>query len=676
MSNQKLEIRLINQITGTFQIPAYQRGYRWEHKHVEKLLDDLLAHVSENPVSGKTPYYLQPIVIVPSQKITFDNGTENNECNDDATENQQIWNLIDGQQRLTTLYLILRYLEQEQYLSDIRNERVKLLAGKKLTPQYEIIYSTRHSSGDFIKRLASRLSNKGKTDDEIIEIEEALKREASSSPDFLYMWHAYKYIEKWFEAHYNNIGSIADAVLNDVKVIWYEMIANPSTPEYEKFAELNIGKIQLTNSELVKALLMRSDTEDITKEQKNVIIQQWDAIEKELDDDNFWGFLSSRKKENYSTRIDLLFDIIAKKPKNSNDEFYTFDYFEKLFSSENSPHGKDKWNNIYLQYLRLREWYLDREYYHKIGFLSTIDRSETLFQDLFEFISTPDKVTKVNPTNQAFKQELEDKIIEAIRLPEDVKSIEELVYKKPDGTMPHKEIIQRLLTLYNVIFTLKLPKERYDFASHKNVRGGWSLEHIHAQNSEPLQKEEDQKIWLSAHRESLLRYKAMIAVKDLTESQEQAFNELSDDMEKYSRKGAVLTSPIFNSLFERFSKMIVPIDNSKDEQSDYEHLFSNMALLGKDMNAAFNNSTFDVKRHKMLQCISTEHFPVCTQRVFLKSIPECDDNHPFFWGALDRIAYIEDIRKTLVDYLPKVERTTVDKVNADTESQTEETSQL
>lgn len=674
MSNQKLEIRLINQITGTLQIPAYQRGYRWEHKHVEKLLDDLLAHVSENPVPGKTPYYLQPIVVVPSEKITFDNGVENDNI-DIATDEQQVWNLIDGQQRLTTLYLILRFLEQEQYLSEIRNERVKLLAGKNLTPRYEITYSTRNSSGDFIKRLASRLANKDKTEDEIMEIEEGLKREASSSPDFLYMWHAYKYIKKWFELHYNNIGSIADAILNDVKVIWYEMIANPSTPEYEKFAELNIGKIQLTNSELVKALLMRSDTEDITKEQKNVIIQQWDAIEKELDDDNFWGFLSSRKKETYSTRIDLLFDIIAKKPKNSDNEFYTFDYFERLFSGEDSPKGKDKWNNIYLQYLRLREWYFNREYYHKIGFLSTIDYNETLFQDLFEFISTPDKETGVNPTNQAFKQKLEDKIVEAIRLPEDVKSIEKLVYRKPDGSMPHKEIIQRLLTLYNVIFTLYLPKERYDFASHKNMKGGWSLEHIHAQNSEPLQKEEDQKMWLSTHRESLKRYKAMFANKELTDEQEQEFKELSDEMDKYSRKGVVLTSPIFNNLFDRFSKMIVPIDDSQKDQPEYEHLFSNMALLGKDMNAAFNNSTFDVKRHKMLQSISTEHFPVCTQRVFLKSIPDCDDNHPFFWGTPDRTAYIEDIRNTLADYLPKVENATGDTVNADVDNQTEETLQ-
>lgn len=671
MNNQKLEKRLINQITGTFQIPAYQRGYRWEHKHVEKLLDDLLAHVSENPVSGKSPYYLQPIVIVPSKKVTFDAGVENCEPAIEADGSQEVWNLIDGQQRLTTLYLILRYLEQEQYLSDVRNERVKLLAGKDLTPKYEIVYSTRNSSGDFIKRLASRLENKDKTDEEIKVIEEALKQEASTSPDFLYMWHAYKFIEKWFDSNYNTIGSIADAILNDVKVIWYEMLPDSSTPEYEKFAELNIGKIQLTNSELVKALLMRSDTKDITKEQKNVIIQQWDAIEKELDDDHFWGFLSSRDKTSYSTRIDLLFDIIAQKPKNSDNEFYTFDFFERLFSGADSPKGKDKWNNIYLQYLRLREWYLDREYYHKIGFLSTIDSKETLFQDLFEFVSIPDEKTNANPTNGAFKRELEERIIEAIKLPDDVKSIEELVYKKPDDTMPHYEIIKRLLTLYNVIFTLNLPKERYDFASHKNVRGGWSLEHIHAQNSEPLQKMEDQKIWLTSHRESLLRYKSIIANQELSAVKEQELDELADEMEKYSRNGVELTSPIFDSLFNRFSKLIVPVDNSKVEQSDYEHQFSNMALLGKDMNAAFNNSTFDVKRHKMLQNISTEHFPVCTQRVFLKSITDCDDNHPFFWGAADREAYIRDIRTTLSEYLPKVEKTSVDTINPDNENQPE-----
>lgn len=70
-----------------FHIPSYQRGYRWERRQVRQLLEDII----ESPVN--TPYYLQPIVVA----LIDDNGN---------------YNLIDGQQRMTTLYLIYHALRQ------------------------------------------------------------------------------------------------------------------------------------------------------------------------------------------------------------------------------------------------------------------------------------------------------------------------------------------------------------------------------------------------------------------------------------------------------------------------------------------------------------------------------------------------------------------------------------
>lgn len=75
-----LEEKIISEITGKFTIEAYQRGYRWGKDEVEYLLEDI------NEIPDGQKYCLQPVVV--------------KNVND-------TYELIDGQQRLTTLYLII-----------------------------------------------------------------------------------------------------------------------------------------------------------------------------------------------------------------------------------------------------------------------------------------------------------------------------------------------------------------------------------------------------------------------------------------------------------------------------------------------------------------------------------------------------------------------------------------
>ena len=73
-----------------FFIPSYQRGYRWEKSQIISLLDDIFEFIKKD---NKTPgefYCLQPIVI---------------------TRKNNNWCVIDGQQRLTTIFIILKFLE-------------------------------------------------------------------------------------------------------------------------------------------------------------------------------------------------------------------------------------------------------------------------------------------------------------------------------------------------------------------------------------------------------------------------------------------------------------------------------------------------------------------------------------------------------------------------------------
>ena len=80
-----LETKLVADIKGSFYVPSYQRGYRWGKDEVIRLLDDIYMNGNKN-------YCLQPVVDRKSDK-----GFE----------------LIDGQQRLTTLFILLTYIKKE-----------------------------------------------------------------------------------------------------------------------------------------------------------------------------------------------------------------------------------------------------------------------------------------------------------------------------------------------------------------------------------------------------------------------------------------------------------------------------------------------------------------------------------------------------------------------------------
>jgi len=96
-----------NGIRGQFFVPAYQRGYRWGRHEVDALLSDIYADGSRSPTDN---YCLQPIVV---KQRTVEGEYE----------------LIDGQQRLTTLYLIYRYLNSEVGVESDR--RFSLTYGKR-----------------------------------------------------------------------------------------------------------------------------------------------------------------------------------------------------------------------------------------------------------------------------------------------------------------------------------------------------------------------------------------------------------------------------------------------------------------------------------------------------------------------------------------------------------------
>lgn len=567
MKEVELYLRLVGNISGDFFIADYQRGYRWKEE-VEMLLNDI-SEVEE----GKN-YCLQPIVV----KRVGDK-----------------FELIDGQQRLTTLYLIQKFIQKYQ---------------PELPINYTLSYETRTNSKKFLENLDySSLPNNPQNIDEYFICEAA------------------KIIKQWFEkfnntdeTKYNNANHATNKIqakLDDkVHVIWYEVDSSENSTQL--FTRLNIGKIPLTNAELVKALfLSRNNGIDDSKQLE--IATQWDIIEKELRNDNFWYFITNEKADNYATRIELVFNLMANKQLSDKERFRTFFYFSEKIKSEKEK--SNVWFEILRYYQKLKEWYENFEVYHKVGYL--IATQTITIQELLK--ESADK------TKSAFQQSLDGKIAESINFNKDYS---ELSYGRDDAQ------IEKILLLFNVETIRQKQDEFMRFPFERHKKENWSLEHIHAQNSEGLNKDEARRKWLIDHKMSLVSFNDE-SLNDLIAGIDDLIAKIDNPNDK-SNKGEIFR-PLFGEIIKTLS-----------ENGDIEeiHTLDNMALLSVNNNSTLNNSTFDVKRNKIISMDKTiEYIPVCTRRVFLKYYTDSDKNQLHFWGKADRKAYIQNMNDVLKLYL-------------------------
>ena len=586
----------VSELRSSFFIPDYQRGYRWGRHNVRQLLNDIR--------DSSNVYYLQPVVVC-----------AHNHRDDDRKEYD--FDVIDGQQRLTTLLIIYKGLESIYNMMEFNPMGFNILSKDQVECRFTLSYQTRNDSEDFL----SDIKNKNLDDARVFA-------------DFLYMYHAYKEVESWFSENKSDIASIAKSLKERVFLIWYEVNADEDKAR-QIFENLNIGKIRLTNAELVKAIFLSQTNSKISDEEQNVISQQWDEIERRLHDKVLWSFLTKKPEDQYATRIELLFDMIANKKDKERDEFYTFLYFDKLLKDKNQ---KMEWEKIYIQYLKLLDWFNDNEYYHKIGYLVSVGSSDTLQRLYTE--SMDGKMT-----NSSFKASLDKKIKDTLSFKK--MRIEHLSYNEDYSD------VTKLLTLFNVITTYNLNDEtqKYPFYLHNTVKGGWSIEHIHAQQSEPINDIEPRKNWVRLHSSSLQRYLSVRKAEDANDEEIDKIEALSASMHDYLDKESIQTQNYFNSISKKYSEVVV----SKLD-IEYKDLLGNLALLGKYDNSVLNNSTFDVKREiitKELSAIS--YIPICTQHVFLKKYTPSDRNNLFFWGDDDRVAYVNEIKSVLGDYLPKLD---------------------
>jgi len=676
MSEEKspINIRPINSLLNEkFNIPRYQRGYRWEKTQINELLDDIFDYGRKGKNAGDF-YCLQPIVVKRNEK----------------KENGKIWwDLIDGQQRLTTIFIIIKYLQYRYQRTEIS--------------LFTIDYETRNNDQN---------ENKGQGCEFLNKINfEPNKEPNAANIDFYHMDMCSIYVEKWFTDHPGADFRIIEMLTSpeapkNVSVIWYEVdtIEDKSKDQKDQidvFKRLNYGKIPLTDSELIKAFLLQGDIyqyqEKNVKSQENdvkyiqqrlfEIAKEWDNIEYHLQNDKMWEFLNN-KSYNPESRIEYLFKILSEDWNSLLDkkidviEHFEYHVFEKYIDMRRGEVKKietvlDIFDEIKILFSVLDEWYNDRQMYHYIGFLvcqhvkeEKSVKSVKLIKDLYNYFLGKRGKNGERCENGHERPEcleyIKSKIKKIISLEPD-QELEKLDYNDKEDY----EKLKKIFLFFNVESTIRLESEDTYFPFHLYKKEVPSIEHIHPQT--PQDKDKDQIIaWLTSQQLTLPsiinniirsneekrecekiqnRIKELLSPQDNDEVFKNEYNKLSRDIDTLYKK--------LNSITAKKEEEGIPPEIREETDT-----LSNYALVGDDTNSKLSNNSFQRKREIIINIIAgkekdpkgeifNKYIPVCTRNIFQKYYTPQPDNI-ILWDINDRTEYFKAMKKLYDEFTGKI----------------------
>lgn len=658
--NNKIEMFSVGEITGfEFFIPKYQRGYRWESQQVTDLLNDFYDFFVVRKESSD--YCLQPLVVKKRVKNLSDlksdistiltYNSDSDQCINDLesliSRNCQ-WEVIDGQQRLTTLFIMLKVL----------NNNIP----------FSIDYQTRPNSKSYLGQYLENL------------------KKSKINIDYYHMHGAYVATKRWighkfgyYNYHTNNeYKFLIDCIEKRVKFIWYECV---NEHPIKVFTRINIGKIALTNAELIKALFLnRTNFKGYNIESLYLlqleIAKKWDEIEYSLQKKDFWLFLTDTSIS-YDTHIDYIFKLISVQnmlnlspnelSQIGKDKYSVYRYFSTAISSDNiQVQGKTInvikkiWNTVVNVYDTFTEWFNDAFLYHYVGFLIWSYEKDKLdkFKLIQELIIEWEQVDKTVFLNTV-KRRIKESIIKC-----NADNLNKLHFNK------NKPKIFKVLLLHNiqsVIATIDVQQQSkyemnvfYKFPFHLFKSESWNVEHIDSATSNELTSLKEKKAWARAilddssniiDEDTRLKLNALISAK---ENDDETFKNLYEIvMPKVKVQDALQTV----------------VENVPDCTGDNERMYLwNLTLLDEKTNKTYHNYLFSLKRtfvinkEKGYSCHlnddgiiivdgrETAFVPPCTKQVFLKYYTE-NSNNLLNWGKADAEAYVEDIRIKLKDFL-------------------------
>ena len=636
-----------------FYIPSYQRGYRWTEKQVGDLLRDLLCFSNDLANKGNKDekdqfYCLQPVIARPITDIAQLKTIFGDDFNDSILEHG-VWEIIDGQQRLTTIFLLYKYLlDQKGWDAETLKDEED---GKEL---YHICYATRKGSSSFLENLSLKA------------IKDSSEEVFKENVDYFHMANAFKYISEWIKTDGKSIniryqlgGSLdnvrtslfkllngmSDTKGGSVQVLWYELAENKGKRNIKEFQKINTGKIRLTDAELIKGLFLLeknfSTSEKYIKQSELAL--EWEFIENTLHANNFWYFLQ-KKGFDMPNRIDLLFNLIYKKAALKNiqeedwdaklkevdiqlsdarqSEIFRFYYnrFEGKIGEDLQHEVGKAWDEVMELYRTLDDWFCTPSIYNYIGLLSQC--GEDLCRLVLHYEYLPEESTRLD-----FEDYLKERIsfhLRKVKIDNEKKLILS-TYKE------HDNIYKVLLTLNIHLLNeqnqkLESESDVYKFPFDVLNAQNWDIEHIDSFHTNALKKDNDKKEWI-----------------------ETALADRSDELSKDEKEQINLK--IEENALDDAINIIKRNAQEVDTEEEIKNTIGNLTLLDAATNRMYGNSLFCTKRRIIIERIKQGVFvPVATQYIFAKFFDQKGTNRSL-WTKEDMEAYHSYIYNVISNYL-------------------------
>lgn len=580
-----VSLKPISELFGlSFWIPSYQRGYRWTKIQIQELLEDLYDFASKKK-DDDDYYCLQPVIV---------------------KKRGDSWELVDGQQRLTAMWLISAF-----YYCSNREDVVDLER-----KQYSLTYEEK----DVFTNAFSTINS-------FVEIGSMKQAETSFSElkkeciDSRHLVESIEYIVKFTYENKTAKGVLAKIfeAIDDIKIIWY--VLEESENAIQTFTNINANKIELTNAELIKAILLHSA--DSENSMQNMALL-WEEMEKGLNNDSFWSFIVNSSKKKYVTRIDYLFEIWCVKNgfNITADSVDKHIVFRKINSHLNDAKSQEKasalWHQIQEIYETLTDWYNDYFYYHTIGLLLIISETKKdvdIINELYNSYSTTDK--------KEFKRSILDKIKNLYfgstsKTPFNEFALDNIRNDLNDVTFGIDSKVKHVLLLYNIAMLINANNtyERFPFDLYKAET--WDIEHINPQTPKEA-SEEEKREWLESY-------------KKIFSGSKRNKNILSE------------ISKCLKSNFENFDVVAQTIVESLEIADN--NSITNLVLLDASTNRGYKNSCFSDKRKKIIdvernKTNDEKYIPIGTKWVFLKGFENAEQLK--VWSGTDMKDYADDI---------------------------------
>ena len=567
----------------TFIIPYLQRAYKWKEKQAKQMLEDFSEFLKQE----KTYYCMQPLAVV---KIG-DNKYE----------------LLDGQQRLTTLLILWRILFEDD-------------KEKNTSYPYKFEYERDSSGSDTYSFIT-------KFDD--------IKKGKYRNIDEYYMSKVYGVINQYFDPPEEKKKNVFKKLLKGegkhILFLWYEV---NEEEKHTTFAHLNSGKIELTCSELIKAVLLSDGNKESLDNNglpdKSLVAAQYAEMEEAFNDDRLWYMLQTDEPLYNGSRMDLLFNMVL----NISRKTYEADpkaAFYEVYTEKKVDLSKF-WKDCRAYFVRIMDLYKNPYTYHYMGYLTYTEGNNKIDDWV--------KAYKESGLKGCIEQ-LKSKVRESIS---GLGDFEKITYSDTSKATLRKIFIlhniQTILIHYEAIkkanLGLRFSYEQFPFELLYSQR--WDIEHIASQTDNTLTKQKDFKDWVASVKAD---YPEIFAQRP----------ELNNEIDLFEKDYKI----------EKFKQIYNEIVGSAEKNSPQnKDGLGNLVLLDSHTNRSYHNSLYKRKRKIILAASNIDnqnneyqvtYIPRCTLNVFLKTYNTGMDVNLVEWTQDDYNKYLGDIKEKLEQIL-------------------------